>query len=128
MKHSYHRILVVDRDPAFQIGLAEALGHEGLTVLSVSGSDLALPVLNSELMPDAILIDLSPGDICAAELLRRAHALRRTPVITTSTAPALRRIGPLSHRELPKPINLDELLSVLDELCGSPRSPAGLSG
>lgn len=96
-------------------------------MLSVNRADLALQALGEGFRPDAILIDFSEEDIASAEFLRIVKLSYPVPVIAFSPDSALCRIGPLPDRELHKPFLVRSLLSVLDELCSSPRSPAGHS-
>ena len=119
------RILVVARDPDFQIGLADALGHNGVAVLSVNCSALALRAVQGGYRPDAILVDFVAEDADSAEFLGRAKSSYAVPIIAISPGPTQWKIGPTVDRELPESFNVSELLTVLDELCNSPRSPAG---
>ncbi len=125
MTNRCQQILVVDRDPDFQIGLADALGHEGVTVLSVNCCALALQAVEGGFCPDAILVDFVAEDAGSAEFLRRVKANYAVPIIAISPGPTQWRIGPTVDRELHEPFDARELLAVLDELCTSPRSPAG---
>ena len=83
MTYRCQRVLVVDRDPDFQTGLAQALRRNGVATLSVSGSDLALRAIEDGFKPDAILIDFEAEDTCCAEFLRRAKSTSAVPVIAT---------------------------------------------
>jgi DNA-binding response OmpR family regulator len=123
MQHRYQRILLVDRDRDFQIGLADALRREDVVVLSVNGCDLALQVIEDGYRPDAIVVDLALRDISSAELLRYASS-HAVPAVAISPGPATWKIGPTADRELHEPFDIRELLAVLDQLCSSPRSPA----
>jgi len=125
MTHRCQRILVVNRGAASQIGFADALRWEGIAVQSVNGSGLALEAIEGGATPDAILIDLAGKDTCVAEFLRRVKATYAVPVIAISSGSSQCRIGPTADRELHEPFDVRELLAVLDELCTSPRSPAG---
>ncbi len=127
MTHRCQKVLVVDRNADLQAGLSNALGEEGVSVLSVSRSDLALQVLAEGFRPDAILIDFGEEDIASAELLRVVKSSCPVPVIAFSPEGVLCRIGPAPDRELHKPFQVRVLLAVLDELCSAPHSPVGHS-
>jgi chemotaxis response regulator CheB len=93
--------------------------------MSVSGSDAAFQAMEGGFNPDAVLIDLAVKDTCVAEFLRCVKATYAVPVIAVSPGPILERIGPTADRELHEFFDVRDLLAVLDELCTSPRSPAG---
>ena len=80
------------------------------------------------LQPDLIIIDLVFGRTAGWELLERLHAEAATqeiPVLLTSTDPQLldrarqqaERYG--RNRSIAKPLDIDELLTAVDELIGS---------
>ncbi len=117
----------MDRNPDLQVGLSNALRQEDVSVLCVNRSDLALQALAEGFRPDAILIDFGEEDIGSAEFLRLVKSSCPVPVIAFSPDADLCRIGPAPDRELHKPFQVRALLSVLDELCSSPHSPAGHS-
>lgn len=124
MRHRYHRIMVVDRDPDFQLGLAGALRYEGVAVLSVDRSDAALQVMAGGYRPDAIVMDFTTEDIGSAGLLRYVKTSEAIPVIALSPGAALWRIGPIADRELRVSEHFDvrTLLAALDGICTPPRS------
>ncbi len=79
------------------------------------------------LQPDALIIDVVVGEQAGWDLLERLHAGAETtgiPVIVVSTSPALldeaqaqaERYG--SHRYLPKPFDLDELVRAIQDMIG----------
>ena len=125
MTHRCQRILVVNRGAASRVAFADDLCREGLAVHFVNGSDVAFQAIAGCVKPDAILIDLAVKDIGVAEFLRRAKATHAVPIIAISPGPIMERIGPTADREVHEFFDGKELLAVLDDLCTSPRSPAG---
>ena len=88
-------------------------------------SALALQAVEGGYRPDAILVDFVAEDAGSAEFLRRAKSSYAVPIIAISPGSTQWKIGPTVDRELHECFNANELLTVLDELCNSPRSPAG---
>jgi DNA-binding NtrC family response regulator len=112
------RILVVDDDPAIATLLAEILTDEGYTVRLAYNGPGALSVIAAQ-VPDLVLIDLLMPGMSGLELLHavRARGHADLPVILV-TAAADRAVDLAVHTAaafLPKPFDLDELLSCVEQ-------------
>ena len=105
-------VLVVDNDHDSRQVLAQFPGTRGARVLTVASADEALVVLRRE-RPDVRLADLGMPDRDGFELIRAVRHLPAHELVRpedSSCAPA----GFQSH--LPKPVNRDELLTLVARL------------
>jgi CheY-like chemotaxis protein len=108
-------ILLVDDDGLFRAILCEVLTKEGCSVRQAANGREALEMVDDHI-PDVILTDLTMPvmdgwDLCA-ELARDAR-LAGVPVVVVS---GLARTRPLGVRGLTKPVQLAELLVLLETL------------
>jgi DNA-binding NtrC family response regulator len=112
------RILIVDDEANARTALAELMRDEGYTVEMAADGFKALPKLE-EFAPDLLLTDLNMPGMDGIELMRKARA--RDPEVASvvmtaygavDTAVAAMRDGAADY--LTKPINLEELVLVLD--------------
>jgi CheY-like chemotaxis protein len=120
-------VFVVNSSPDFLLIMRELLEEEGYAVTT---SDFEANVFTRIVMrqPDALMIDVSPGESAGWDLLRRLHTEPATtgiPVVVTSTSPALLNQAReeaaeygTNHSFLTKPMDLDELLGVVREMIG----------
>ena len=111
-----NHILVVDDDADFREMLREVLMDEGCTVSEAANGKDALEMLG-ELTPDLILVDLmmpvmNGWDLFAA--LQCDARLSSVPVAVLSAVARMRPMG--SRRNLSKPIDLPNLLGLLDTI------------
>src|SRR5438105_10036284 len=122
------RILIVDDDSGQRSLLDSFLRAQGFDTLPVSSGERALEILRSE--PVSMMIsDVRMPGMTGLETLRRArqeHAV--LPVLLVTAYADIReavgavRDGALSY--LPKPIDLDELLSIVRQVTGvTPPTP-----
>jgi CheY-like chemotaxis protein len=107
-------VLVVDDDVEIRDTLAQLLQQEGYTVLRAANGVQALEQLRRG-HPDVMLLDLMMPTMSGWEVLEEldeSGELGSIPVIVVSamTAPGARAC-------LQKPVNLDELLSVVSRCC-----------
>jgi DNA-binding NtrC family response regulator len=114
------RILVVDDEANARTALAELLKDEGYAVETAADGFKALPKLE-ELAPDLLLTDLRMPGLDGLELMERAKALDpeigvvvMTAFGAVETAVAAMRRGAADY--LAKPLNLDELILVLERV------------
>jgi CheY-like chemotaxis protein len=116
-----HILVVEDNDDVREM-MAITLELEGHVVsTAVNGRD-ALQKLHTGSKPSLILLDLMMPVMNGWEFrqaLERDPALRKVPVVIVSAATA-----ELVHRTqaaayLPKPLDMDELLDVVGDFCGS---------
>ncbi|HEU5061304.1 MAG TPA: sigma-54 dependent transcriptional regulator [Kofleriaceae bacterium] len=112
------RILIVDDEANARTALADLLRDEGYSVASAPDGFKALPKL-AEHGPDLLLTDLRMPGMDGLELMRRAREVdpEMEIVLMTAhggvdTAVAAMRLGAADY--LTKPINVDELLVVID--------------
>ena len=114
------RILVVDDEADARSALVALLREEGYAVDSAADGFKALPKLD-EFAPDLVLTDLKMPGMGGMDLMKRAWesdpervAVVMTAYGTVETAVAAMRLGAADY--LTKPINLDELLLVLERV------------
>jgi DNA-binding NtrC family response regulator len=121
------RILIVDDDPGQRSLLDSFLKSQGFeTVLATSG-DRALEVLRSERL-DMMISDVRMPGMSGLETLRLArqeHVLLPVLLVTAYAdireAVGAMRDGAVNY--LPKPIDLDELLGIVQQVTGVTKSP-----
>ncbi len=118
LMHPRGRVLIVDDEPNARGALGELLGEEGYSVELAADGFKALPKLD-DFAPDLLLTDLKMPGMDGIELMAKAR--ERDPelavVLMTAhgaveTAVAAMQQGAASY--LTKPINVDELLLVLE--------------
>ncbi len=115
------RVLIVDDDLPLRGMLSAALRHHGYQPLMAGDGREAKKALEVH-TPDLILLDLMMPDVNGWDLLQQMHdrgLLAKTRVVVIS---AHLRVRPEAFLQmgvsamLPKPFNLDELLSLVDHL------------
>jgi two-component system response regulator CpxR len=107
-------VLVVDDDEAIRQVISEVLRDEGYDVVCAENGLQALSELQRERPPDLVLLDLMMPVMSGWEVLEQLQAsdeLSRIPVVVVSAMAA-----PGVHEYLPKPIDLDNLLSTVGRL------------
>jgi CheY-like chemotaxis protein len=107
-------VLVVDDDGEIRDTLTALLQHEGYTVISAENGVEALEKLR-ELHPDVMLLDLMMPVMSGWEVLEELEEhgeLESTQIVIVSAMCA-----PHARACLRKPVNLDELLAVVDRCC-----------
>ncbi len=114
------RILIVDDEANARTALAELLRDEGFQVETAADGFKALPKLE-EFGPDLLLTDLKMPGLDGLELMRKARegdpdiaAVVMTAYGAIDTAVAAMRQGAADY--LTKPINVDELLIVMERV------------
>ncbi len=116
------KVLIVDDETVLRGIVGEALRDEGYaTILAANGHE-ALDLLAAE-HPDLVLMDvMMPGlDGREAYLAMRSRPdLPDIPVVMMSTAIGPRHLDPDIAGYLPKPFDLDRLLSLVERLIGPP--------
>jgi two-component system, OmpR family, phosphate regulon response regulator PhoB len=116
-------ILVVEDDPLARELLANVLTDEGYDVTAAETGEQALTTLGT-VWPALITLDLDlpgiAGDVILAELRRRDET-RTLPVIVVSAKhPIPRDVRELAQSVVPKPFDIDELLSVIRSFAAPP--------
>jgi len=83
VKPRRRRLLIVEDNPAEQLGIAELLGHDDIDLVTVATGAAALEALRSE-APDCIVLDLRLPDMSGFDLLdaiRDDPSLADVPVV-----------------------------------------------
>jgi two-component system response regulator MprA len=111
-------LLVVDDDHDILLSLQDALEMEGYCVTTASTGREALESLESGLRPDLILLDLMMPDVSGwafREWQRSRREFASIPVVIVSgqglSARDVAKLGVEGY--LPKPLDLDDLLSTV---------------
>ena len=115
------RVLVVEDDPSLRLVLVDALVDEGHDVREAASGARALAVLQ-EWLPDLILLDITmpemDGRTFRFEQRRLPSPASQTPVVLVTGshdhATLIAELGAAAL--LRKPFNLDELVTLVDEL------------
>ena len=127
-----HTVLVVDDEPAVRQMFEDILTGEGSEVVSAIDGRAALELLNDGAQPCVIHLEhMMPrmnGWQNTAEL-REHSSLRELPVAVVAANPRFKadaeRLG--ASRWLGKPVDIDDLLDTVDDLCiaGHPTRESG---
>ena len=120
-------VFAVNSSPDFLLIVRELLEGEGYAVIT---NDFTPNVFTQIVMrqPDALIVDVAPGESAGWDLLRRLHTEAATtgvPLLVTSTSPALLE---QAHEQaawygtkrsfLTKPMDFDNLLARVREMIG----------
>jgi CheY-like chemotaxis protein len=120
-------VFAVNSSPDFLLIVREVLEDEGHAVTT---SEFEPNVFTRIIMrqPDALIVDVAPGETEAWDLLRRLHLEAKTrdiPVLVTSTSlPLLEQARDeaawygTNSSFLTKPLDLDELVKTIQEMVG----------
>jgi DNA-binding response OmpR family regulator len=112
-------VMVIEDTPEVQELLREALGDEGYRVLLAATGEAALDALDA-VQPDVILCDLNLPGIGGVQLLQALRQRRggeAVPLIVVSAQVHIAEpVRELVHAIVPKPFNLDELMTIIREL------------
>lgn len=116
-------ILVVDDDPAIGEALAIYLTAEGYrTQIATNGSEALAAMREDGFIPDLVVTDIVMPVMDGVQLMaemKRDVTLAPIPVLLMTGAPAFAREAP---RDAPillrKPIGLDAMLGVIEQLIG----------
>ncbi len=116
--HPKGRILIVDDEVNARTALAEILRDEGYAVETAADGFKALPKLD-DFAPDAVITDLRMPGMDGLELMQRVHARDPDVPVLVVTAYGAVETAVLAMRRgaadyVTKPVNVDELLVVLD--------------
>jgi CheY-like chemotaxis protein len=118
-------LFVVNGSPDFLRIVRELFEEEGY---GVTTSEFVPTVFARIVMrhPDALIIDLAPGDPAPWDLLEQLHAETQTtdiPILVTSTSPQLldqaQARYETHHSYLAKPMDFDALVRAVGEMVGA---------
>lgn len=121
--HQAHTVLVVDDEPAVREMLDDLLSSEGHEVVTAPDGAAALGALrDGGPRPCMILLDLMMPRMNGwdfAEELRHDDQLRDIPFVIIAANPRFAADAPKlgASSWLGKPLQLDDLLATVDELC-----------
>ena len=109
-------ILVVEDDPLARDLLVAVLTDEGYDVMAAENGEQALTAI-STIWPALITLDLDlpgiTGDHILAEMRRRDDTRELPVVIVSAKHPVPRDIRQMAQAVVPKPFDIDELLTVI---------------
>src|SRR5690606_16710703 len=113
------QLLVVDDEQALLRAYRRLFEREGYTVTTASNGNAATALLTEQRF-DAVVTDIRMPGSGGLELLHAAHALdAELPVILITAAPAMdtavQAVEYGAHRYLTKPVDLGELVRVLEQ-------------
>ncbi len=112
-----HPLLVVEDDPDIREALSDLLEGEGYAVRTAANGVEALHRLAAKPRPCVILLDLMMPVMNGWEFLvekNRSQALSQIPVVVVS---AVNGGAPNVSAIMPKPLDVDRLLSIVRALC-----------
>lgn len=117
-----YRILIIEDDASIRDVLAITLRWEGYEVLTAENGQVALDLLlnSPQARPQLILLDLMMPVLDGWEFLRiwkRTHEIQAIPVVVISAAGDAKLRNLPSTETLPKPVDADRLLDVVQRLC-----------
>lgn len=121
------QVLVIDDDRAVRGVIVQGLTTKGLDVVGVSSAVAGLELLREQAIP-VVVSDVLMPDMDGFELLAALHDLPQRPkVIMMSGGQRLepdRYLQPAkihgADRVIPKPFELDDLVSMIQELLAAP--------
>jgi len=110
-------VIVVEDDADIREAVVTALEQEGFHVFQAENGALALEVLRTMPHPSLVLADLMMPVMDGWQLigaLSQDDRLATLPVVVVS---ATNEKGPIGIRQVKKPIDLDDLVKIVGELC-----------
>jgi CheY-like chemotaxis protein len=115
-----HKVLVVDDDQDIRDAVADLLRDEGFTVSTAGNGKEALELLRNEKRPCCIVLDLMMP-VMDGWAFREAQThdpqLAVIPVCVISAAPNMTRAPVPAPLFVPKPIDIDQLLAIVERSC-----------
>lgn len=105
--------MVVEDDADAREVLIEVLQHEGFTVEGASNGAEAIALLDRGVLPGVILLDVMMPVMDGHEVMRRLRANPSWASIPVAIVSAVPNPPPGATHYFRKPINLDELLAVI---------------
>jgi DNA-binding response OmpR family regulator len=119
------RILCVDDDPQTVVLKQQILESAGHRVLACRSAEQAIRELQSQSF-DAVVTDWRLGDELGRSIVQSAKASPGVPVVVVSgyLCEAFQSAEPLADLYLEKPVNPDELITVVEGLLQVRSSPS----
>ncbi len=116
-------ILVVEDDPLIRTLLTDVLTDEGYTVVAAETGEQALSAITT-VWPHLITLDLDlpgiSGELILDQLRRRDETRELPVVVVTATEPIPASVRRLAQAIVPKPFDVDKLLTVIRKLVPPP--------
>ena len=122
--HEPHRVILYIEDNPLNVAFMEDLlaDIENVELLTAPDAELGLELARTH-RPDVVIMDINLPGMSGLEATRKLASwpdTRAIPVVALSAATPVRKGAPAAsagfYRYLTKPVNVDELLAVLDEL------------
>src|SRR6266536_5230894 len=110
-------VLVVEDDEDIREGVASALESEGFQVFCAENGARALEVLREMPHPSLILADLMMPVMDGWQLIRALSNDDRFATLPLVVVSAMDERSPEGVRHVKKPIELDDLIKIVGELC-----------
>ena len=110
-------VLVVEDDPDIRDAVTTELELEGFHVFSAANGAHALEVLKTMPHPSLILADLMMPVMDGWQLIRALSQDDRLATLPVVVVSAVDQGSPEGFRRVKKPIELDELMKIVSELC-----------
>jgi DNA-binding response OmpR family regulator len=119
MAEARKKVLVVDDERAILTVLGIKLRISGYDVVTASGGEEALGLVNSA-HPDLILLDVIMPGVDGFEVLEEVRAASKLPVIVFSARPenAKKALSLGANDFLAKPLDVDEMIRRIEMLLG----------
>ena len=116
-------ILVVEDDPLIRTLLTDVLTDEGYTVVAAETGEQTLSAITT-VWPRLITLDLDlpgiSGELILDQLRRRDETRALPVVVVTATEPIPASVRRLAQAIVPKPFDIDKLLTVIRKLVPPP--------
>jgi CheY-like chemotaxis protein len=110
-------VLVVEDDPDIRDAVATELELDGFQVFRAENGARALEVLRTMPHPSLILADLMMPVMDGWQLIRALSQDDRLATLPVVVVSATHQDGPQGFRRVKKPIELDDLMKIVSELC-----------
>jgi DNA-binding NtrC family response regulator len=128
-ERSLHTVAVVDDDASLRRLARLALERAGYRVVEAGSGAEAVELAGSQTPPDAMILDVRMPGMGGLEAFELAHAAAPSIAVIFLTAfidvrDAVNAIKRGARDYLEKPIDLDELVTVVDEALGVDQGPA----
>jgi CheY-like chemotaxis protein len=113
------QVLIIEDDVAVQAALDELFSREGYDVRIANNGGEAIDMLEHELRPCCVLVDLLMPGIVGHEVLGylREEPMKNTPVAIMTGSPHL---APTGYPLFIKPLDMDQLLDFVGSKCPVP--------
>jgi DNA-binding response OmpR family regulator len=123
-------ILVVEDDPLVRELLQTVLTEEGYQVIAASNGEEALTAITT-IYPSLMTLDLDlpgiSGELILKELRQRDDTHELPVVIVSAKHPIPQEIRKLAQATVPKPFDIDKLLTVIRDIIPPPQQEQSIA-